>query len=478
MPQGGGRDGGLGADLIDDRPLKAPKSFLRPGPPIDPARDAVCEHLTRQVERFPHLDLKPLADQGLDARSAAFAHAILDAVLRRWLTLRYLIGRRLTQPVEGLESGVQAALLVGAAQLLLLDRVPDYAAIDHSVEWTKRRIRPGAGGLVNAVLRRVAEACKSESDPDAVRPRYAFGQDEIPLADGSCRVLREPELPEDKTERLAVATSHAPQLIKTWLEAHPPAKVIELALHALGPAPTILNTAHAEYLPLSPDEAAPHAQPGMLVYTGPRETLASLLGSRADLWAQDPASRLAVESIRDLQPRTIFDLCAGRGTKTRQLAAVFPQAKIYATDIDEARRASLAQAFKGHPRVSVILPKNIALEHAGTADLVVLDVPCSNTGVLARRPEAKYRFNRQNMQSLVDIQRQLIADAIPLLAPNGQILYSTCSLDPRENQDIAAWAGQWHQFKRQRERTTLPAGGPGQPAAAYTDGAFSVLLTR
>jgi 16S rRNA (cytosine967-C5)-methyltransferase len=466
---------------LDDRPLKAPKSYLKPlSEPIDAARDAVCELVAHQAGRFPHLEIAGLDESKLPPRDAGLAHAIYDGVIRRWLTLRHVLSSRVSQPVEGIETGVQAALLVGAAQLLLLDRVPAYAAIDHAVEWAKRRVRPGAGGFVNAVLRKVASA--RLQGEDGRRPGYRFERDELPMGDGTSIILAQPELPEDKTERLAAATSHAPQLIKTWLDAHEPAKVIELALHSLCQPPAILNVRYAGFLPLSGggDDARPHAKDGFLVYTGPYETMASLLASRDDVWAQDPASAEAVESVRDLRPGLIMDLCAGRGTKTRQLAKVFPQARIVATDVDDTRREELARAFKGHPRVSVVAPKGLALEYAGMADLVLLDVPCSNTGVLARRPEAKYRFNRQNMQSLVDTQRQIIADTIPLLSTRSgtAILYSTCSLDPRENGAIAEWAVRWHKFKRSRERTASPKGGPGKPATEYGDGAYSVLLSR
>jgi 16S rRNA (cytosine967-C5)-methyltransferase len=475
----GGAAGGVGGMLEDDRPLKAPRSFLKPlSEPIDGARDAVCELVAYQAGRFPHLEIAGLDESKLPPRDAGLAHAIYDVVIRRWLTLRHVIGSRVSQPVEGIETGVQAALLVGAAQLVLLDRVPAYAAIDHAVEWAKRRVRPGAGGFVNAVLRKVA-AARVQGEAGR-REGYAFGRDELPMGDGTSIVLAEPELPEDKTERLAVATSHAPQLIKTWLDAHKPEKVIELALHSLCQAPTVLNTKHAGFLPLGAEDSRAHGKGGFVVFTGAHETLSSLLSSRDDVWAQDAASAEAVESIKDLKPALIMDLCAGRGTKTRQLAKVFPQARIVATDVDDGRREELARAFKGHPRVSVVQPKGLVLEYSGQADLVLLDVPCSNTGVLARRPEAKYRFNRQNMHSLLDTQRQIIADTVALLSskPGTAILYSTCSLDVRENKEIALWAAQWHKFKLSRERTAMPSGVPGRGGELYGDGAYSVLLSR
>ncbi|MEC9373365.1 MAG: hypothetical protein VYC34_05945, partial [Planctomycetota bacterium] len=114
------------------------------------------------------------------------------------------------------------------------------------------------------------------------------------------------------------------------------------------------------------------------------------------------------------------------------------------------------------------------------ADLILLDVPCSNTGVLARRIHARYRVSPERTASLVQTQRQIIADALRLRSPSaearGGILYSTCSLDVEENEKQAEWAAHWHAFSKKREHRRAPAGGPGEPAHRYSDGAYAVLL--
>lgn len=117
----------------------------RPGPPTsDRARDAALDYLAQQAARWPRLDLAPMEVEGVDSRDAALAHAIVDVVNRRWLTLRYLLQLKVTQPFDALEAPLKAALLAGTAQILLLDRIPAYAAIDHAVEWCKHRVRRGA----------------------------------------------------------------------------------------------------------------------------------------------------------------------------------------------------------------------------------------------------------------------------------------------------------------------------------------------
>jgi 16S rRNA (cytosine967-C5)-methyltransferase len=182
--------------------------------------------------------------------------------------------------------------------------------------------------------------------------------------------------------------------------------------------------------------------------------------------------------VTDLSPKLIVDACAGQGTKTRQLAETFPDAQIVATDIDHPRRAALEQAFASGPhaeRVTVIHHDRLD-EWAGKADLVLLDVPCSNTGVLARRVEARYRATEAVVTELQSLQRQIVANAVKLLAPGGAILYSTCSLDPRENEDMVEWATRWHGFESTRMHRRMPSGGPGEADTTYSDGSFAALL--
>jgi 16S rRNA (cytosine967-C5)-methyltransferase len=438
--------------------------------------------LARQARLFPEFDLDALS-RILEAEGAAmsdldraFAHAIVDAATRNWLALRFIIARCTTQPFDDLEPRLRGLLVAASAQIILLDRVPVHAAINHAAEWAKKVIRPGAAGLANAVLRKVAAF--RPSDTDRRRDRYAAGRDELPAADGSAIVLSQPVLPEDDLERLSIATSHPRPLLDQWLKKRQLADVRRLALHGMVDPPTILNASHARSGLLPASSLSPHEAPGHFVLARREHGLSALLLEHRDIWVQDPASSLAIERIADLRPRIILDLCAGQGTKTRQLAATFPEAQIAATDVDQHRFQSLAATFQGSSQVSVLTRKQITETYHGKADLVLLDVPCSNTGVLARRPEAKYRFSAESLKGLVGIQKQIIADSILLLrnTPRGRILYSTCSLEPEENHDQAAWTDHWHRLGISREHMTLPQGQPGESPAAYHDGSYSALL--
>lgn len=465
-------------------------------PPPASARDAVCRALSGQAKAFPLLLPVDLGTAALDPREAALAHAIHDSVLRRWLTLSFLLEAASGRDLGDVEPAMRAVLLCGAAQLLLLDRIPPHAAIDESVEWAKRRIRPKAAGITNAILRRTADLIARDPEGAHIRREsWTDRPDEIPMPDGSARVLARDVLPEAELDRLAITTSIPRRVLERWTghafarpgPADLPARQVTraLALHTLAPAPTILNTRHAA-APLPPG-LAPHSSEGSHIWEGRHLELSALLAARHDLWVQDPSSAASVllahaelhaATHTKHPPRVIADVCAGQGTKTRQLAALFPQAEILATDTDADRLATLAAVFKDHPRVRVLPRAELAATALGRCELILLDVPCSNTGVLPRRPEARYRLTDRTLERMADVQRQIGADSIPLLAPKGRILYATCSLEPEENDQMAAWFARWHSLRRLGGQSLPPAGLPGDPPAGYRDGSYAVLLGR
>src|SRR4030095_7183598 len=122
-----------------------------------------------------------------------------------------------------------------------------------------------------------------------------------------------------------------------------------------------------------------------------------------------------------------------------------------------SRLAALQRQFAGQSRVEVVQHSDIR-RFDGQADVLLLDVPCSNTGVLARRVEAKYRFNPTSLKKLIDVQRQIIADSVPLLARRGRLLYSTCSIEAAENEQQAQWITRWHPFQVVQSHGRLPSG--------------------
>lgn len=449
-----------------------------PHVPADP-RAVVCHLLTRQAGRFPRLELLVPETRHLCPRDAALAHAIYDAVLRRWITLAHVLNRYLHRPMHSIEPALRAVLLAGAAQLLLLDRIPAHAAVDESVSWADRAIRRGAAAMVNAVLRRVAAlraaGTTSAEDRPALEPSWLDRRDVLPLSDGTLLPLTDNVLPDDGLSRLAVGTSHPAALLQRWRRQVGESQAVDRALHDLVRAPVVLNIAAAS-APLTEPHLQRHEEPGHALFTGDADALRQLLTRRRDVWVQDAASAGGVRAVAHLRPRLVVDFCAGTGTKSRQLLAQFPDAELVATDVHPGRLAALGALLADEPRACVVAPGELLERFAGRADLVVLDVPCSNTGVLARRLEARYRFGRRELSRLCALQRRVLQQTAALRASGGVTLYLTCSLEGEENQAQTGW---W----RRRGGAVLsgwaiePRGLPGQHPAVYRDGAFGAILT-
>ncbi len=440
------------------------------------ARDACMKQLSTLVRRYPDLpagglSIDDLESAGLQHRDAALAVAIEQTVLRYWSALITIAQAHLTRPWEQTEPGVCAAILTGAAQLLFLDRVPDHAAINESVQWTKQHVRPKAGGLVNAVLRRI-----SEMRMDTVEAFDATSRRQVPLSDGRALLLSKDVFDSDAFTRLAEQTAHPTSLLASWRTQHGTSSAHKLALHSLV-HPPIITTGLASTEAQVNECLSPHDESGFFVFTGNRSELHQLLDAIPTARVQDSTSAAPVNATASLQPSLIIDFCAGKGTKTRQLAALHPSSTIVATDVNDERRAVLLRTFADHDQVQVVEPDEVR-NWSGRASLVILDVPCSNTGVLPRRVEAKHRATPASRKSLVDLQRQIIADSLPLLADDGFLLYCTCSIEQQENAEQIDWILKWHDFDVSDQCLTLPVGAPGARPTQYRDGGYFALLKR
>lgn len=468
------------------------------------AREAVLDPLARAADQFPELQLAGfhLTYQDLPPREAALAQAIHQTVLERWITLEHLLDQFLRQPCRLLEPSMRAIFLAGAAQLLFLSHAAPHAVVHESVEIARRRIRPGAAGMVNAVLRRIAELTKTHHDSQPWRPAV----NALPI-EGGWIELTKPCLP-DPTNFVthhAIATSHPPTLVRRWLDAFGDEQARALCLHSLTRPPTIvavedgfqpsdvnIESAPASTSTLAQPSLTSHAQPGFFVWRGDHAALKSFLAAHRARRVQDPTAAHAVAATRCIAPKTILDFCAGRGTKTRQLLITHPEARIDASDRDRSRLDDLSPLNAQESRLRVISPSSLdAALPAGTGprpgpnagridgpipaggiDLLVLDVPCTNTGVLARRLEARYRFNGRSVESLVELQQNIISASLPFVKRGGHVLYTTCSLEERENQEQVRERLLHRGATLLAEELTLPSGHQ----STYHDGGYFALI--
>lgn len=436
-----------------------------------PRRRAV-ECLVGKLTRFPDMPPGDPDLVGLSPPDAALALSIARTTVQRMVTLRLIVERFLGKPMTKHEPALQAVLLTGAAQLLFMDRLPAYAVVDQAVGLARSLVRPGATGLVNAVLRRVQSYTSREQGP------WAPSADAIPMPGGGVIRLKEPRLvsPDQLGQHLAQATSLSRRLCEDWIEHAGPDMAIARALHSIAVPPMVV-TLEPGAEPEDSDTPAwdAHDRPGFGVWRAGRERLGDWLAEHPDRRVQDPTSASALEVLRHhasgWQPKRVLDACAGRGTKSRQLTRMFPEAELFAFEPDEDRFLSLQQSAQEYGRLTALRPGDTLPE---AVDLILLDVPCSNTGVLARRPEARYRYSQAGLGSVVQLQRKIVAEHLPRLSPGGRLVYATCSLEPAENRNQARRMLREQGLKLVAEQSAEP-GGAG---TSYQDGGYAALLTR
>jgi 16S rRNA (cytosine967-C5)-methyltransferase len=351
--------------------------------------------------------------------------------------------------------------LVATAQLLLLDRVPDHAAIHNAVEWIKTTgERPRAAGFVNAVLRNITRF-RGERISDGVvgNPRHFI------RGDGLTWDLAEPVFEDD----FATQVGFSQKSWKRLTEEFGKELAKRIATNSMVEPPIIVTS--PQNCPL-PESVMQHSIQGYGVV--PQDIpLGTLFEEHPLLRVQDPTSGTSLSLANSLQPKRILDVCAGRGTKTKQLRSMFPDAMIGATEPNDARRASLLEIAEAFDFVVYSQDTDNPSE---PFDLVVVDAPCSNSGVFARRPEAKYRYNNKHIDSVVELQQAILAEAVNVLQSRGHLLYATCSIDDTENEEQANWLITRHKLFNCDQIRTLPSGQPGDDPTMWHDGGYSILL--
>jgi 16S rRNA (cytosine967-C5)-methyltransferase len=424
------------------------------------ARHVVTQRICSEFKRFPDIGVKPLDVSSLDPREASLARAIDHAIHRRWISLTTLIGHASNRIVHKLDAPVGASLLVATAQLMLLDRIPDHAVINCAVDWVRRNGHPRATGFVNAVLRNITRLRE-----EIIEQGIAGEADHFLRSDGSAWKLKEPVFKDSIDYQTGFPRKSWKRLVGELDEKI----ATSIAVGSLAEAPIIVTVPEGDELPA---DILPHEEPQFGVVPQGID-LASLFFAQPNLRAQDPTSANSLALTANLHPKRILDLCAGRGTKTKQLRTLFPDAMIAATEPNEVRRAFLEEIAK---------PLDIIVYTPGEDgptepfDLVVVDAPCSNSGVFSRRPEARYRYDKKHIDSLLELQQEILQDGRTILENKGHLLYATCSIDPVENIAQVEWLVQHQRLELVAEKTTMPSGYPGSDPTKWHDGGFAALL--
>jgi 16S rRNA (cytosine967-C5)-methyltransferase len=401
-------------------------------------------------------------------------------VLRRRGTLDALLRPVVARRPDQVEPWLHDILRLGVFQLALLSHIPPHAAIYETVELAAACGRPRAKGFINGILRAAAGLLT----PDAGAGPAA---DALPLEHGAYRKLARSVLPAPEAhqvEYLSAGFALPRWLVRRWLERWGRDECLRVGFWFASPAPLWLRTntlrIDRQQLLVALSDAGVRAEPGEL----PEAVRLPEAGSVRDLpgydqgWftVQDESAMRLALALAPEPGSQVLDLCAAPGGKTTHLAELMQnRGRIFACDVDDLRLKRLTELC-ARLGIGIVEPCRLYPERnqeppAGPFDAALVDVPCSNTGVLGRRPEARWRLRPDDLRQLVVLQTKLLLQAAERVRPGGAVVYSTCSVEPEENGAVVRAALQGlPDFGVEAEQEQQP----GKPA----DGGYLARLRR
>ena len=386
-----------------------------------------------------------------DGPDRAFVQDLVYTAIRRMRPLRKVLGALVrTWPKGELES----LLYIGAAQILYMESVPDFAAVNETVAAAKESGNPSIPKVVNGVLRNLIRRREEFADMLAAAP------------------LEERE-------------SFPTALVRRWRERFGEEKTAALCAWHNTPAETYLARRDGSFVKLERGERV-ETTPGF---------------KEGEFIVQDPGTSLAIELLGVRKGDRVLDACAAPGGKTVQIA--WRGGEVTAVEVNPKRRRRLEENLARLHLSIPVLPELPALEFVDSSicrfvdseetprklsanvqidestnrqidkfPLVLVDAPCSNTGVLRRRPDARWNWNEEKLAALVKLQSEILDAAAARVAPGGRLVYSTCSNEPEENAaQVEAFLARHPEFEFVEAKESIPCD------TGY-DGAFAAAIHR
>jgi 16S rRNA (cytosine967-C5)-methyltransferase len=403
---------------------------------------------------------------------------LVHGVIRRMATLDAVIRPHVLRPWDRVEKGLRTILRLGAYQLLLLDGVPPHAAVHETVSLAARCHQPRWTGFANGVLRSLSQSLTGERLAEP-------GPDALPCGEFHRQLTAAvfPDPTDSPADYLAAAFSFPKWLIKRWLSHESFEQVCRWCFWFNSPPRVCLRVNRTQG---SRDDflrelaaagvacRAGHHPLSLWVDEGVH--VASLPGFSTGRFVVQDESAIAAGELLPVSPgMRVLDLCAAPGGKTTQLAErVTSTGSVLAVDVSASRLNLVTQTAR---RLGLRNIETAVMNEAATSlpdsgfDAALVDVPCSNTGVLGKRPEARWRLNSDAFAELADLQSRLLRIAIDAVKPGGHVVYSTCSIEPDENERLVAAVcsdrSDLMVTSEQRHR-------PGDPG----DGAYQALIHK
>ncbi len=380
----------------------------------------VAYEILLKIERdkaYSNLTLdKELSESDLSSLDKALASRIVYGVLERKITLDYALNQYIKSGVKKLKPNVKTALRMGAYQILFMDKIPPSAAVNESVKLIKKKAQY-ASGMVNGVLRNL------------IRSGFEWPDEN------------------DKILYNSVKYSCPEWLVELWFGYLGEEDTVKLLEHSLLPPPlyirvnTIKTTTDEliELLAVKGITAEKTDVEDSLLLHGVSDVSNMKEYKSGFFFVQDLSSQVCAKSLNAQSGDTVFDMCCAPGGKTFTIAQTMKnKGKIKAFDIYDSRLQLVEQSAK-RLGIEIVEVKNQDASKfypdCGMADRILCDVPCSGLGIIRRKPEIKYKA-KEELNSLPEIQFSILMNASKYLKSSGILIYSTCTLNPSENEEI------------------------------------------
>ncbi|QDU81466.1 Ribosomal RNA small subunit methyltransferase B [Polystyrenella longa] len=443
--------------------------------------DLLCERKrTAQPKQFATERLESaFTEYSLSPEERRLSQELLNGTLRRKGTLDMILSACCERPLSEIELELVWLMRIGAYQMVFLDSIPDHAAVNETVDVARWFGKPRWCNFLNANLRSVSRLLEEAGDEKLVTHL-------LPTRNNQVRNLGKPIFTDpdvDPYRHLSETCSFPLWLLKRWKQHNDIDELRRLCQWFNEPAALYLRTnslktSREELLDLFAKESveASAGEAPFSIRLDKSYPVKNLPGFEEGLFTvQDDTPQQVCSALAPQPEEEVWDMCAAPGTKSTCLAEMMQnKGLLLATDINPTR---IKRIRENADRLNLDIIKTEILRERppytikGTFDAILIDAPCSNTGVLGKRSEARWRLRKEDITELAHLQRHLLESALSFLKPNGRIVYSTCSIEPEENEErIKSFLQGHREFELKQEKRFIP----GQPA----DGGYFALLVR
>lgn len=412
----------------------------------------------------------------LSPKEKAFIKRVTEGTIERRIQIDYILNQISKVPTEKMKPLIRELLRMSVYQMMFMDAVPDAAVCNEAVRLAKKRKFGSLQGYVNGVLRNVSRQKQAISYPDEKK----------------------------ETARYLSVTYSMPQWIVEHFLLSYDKETVEKMLHAfLEQMPVTVRLEEAMTKEEREELLAAWEKKGIVIKKHPwlsyalqiekADGIKNLFGYEEGLFTvQDVSSMLVVEAADIRKGQTVIDVCAAPGGKSLHAASKLAETgKVLSFDITERKLARMEEnrtrMRKKNMETAIADARQYQENLCGLADVVLADVPCSGLGVIGKKPDIKYRISKQSIEEILTLQKEILQNAVSYVKQGGILLYSTCTINPEENEKTVEWLCNTFSLTLEDMSAYLPkdlkkSGESGMiqllPGVHETDGFFFAKLRK